>query len=137
MTMLIGLLRAVNLGEHNKLAMRDRLRLDTDVFVRSARAWHAIIAGNPFPDVAEYDPAHLVVHVLKRAPDRASVDGLRASIRGCERISVTGSHAYVAHPDGIARSRLTAPLLERTLGARATGRNWNTVLKLGALASTP
>ena len=35
---------------------------------------------------------------------------------------------------GIGRSRLTNTLIERKLGTRATGRNWNTVLKLAALA---
>lgn len=31
---------------------------------------------------------------------------------------------------------LTTALLERKLGTRGTGRNWNTVLKLGALATS-
>ena len=42
-------------------------------------------------------------------------------------------HAYIVYPNGIGRSRLTNTLIERTLGTRGTGRNWNTVLKLGGL----
>jgi len=35
---------------------------------------------------------------------------------------------------GIGNSRLTNALIERKLGTRGTGRNWNTVLKLDILA---
>jgi uncharacterized protein (DUF1697 family) len=37
---------------------------------------------------------------------------------------------------GIGRSRLTHTLIEKKLGTRGTGRNWNTVLKLAALAKS-
>jgi uncharacterized protein (DUF1697 family) len=35
---------------------------------------------------------------------------------------------------GIGRSRLTHRLIESKLMTRGTGRNWNTVLKLAAVA---
>jgi hypothetical protein len=35
----------------------------------------------------------------------------------------------------MGRSRLTTALIEKTLGTRGTGRNWNTVLKLQALVA--
>jgi len=45
-----------------------------------------------------------------------------------------GQQAYIVYPDGIGRSRLTAALIERKLATRGTARNWNTVMKLAALA---
>ena len=45
-----------------------------------------------------------------------------------------GREAYFTYPDGIGDSKLTIAVIERKLGARGTARNWNTVLKLGALA---
>ncbi len=177
MTIYIGLLRAVNLGPHNKVAMRDlrellaglgmqnpqsllqsgnlvfrsevrtttqlerllqdaaeeRLGLKTDFFVRTAKDWKAIIAGNPFPEEAERDPGHLVVMFLKEVPDRGAVTALQKAITGREVVRAKGRHAYVVYPNGIGRSRLTNALIERKLGTRGTGRNWNTVIKLGAL----
>lgn len=174
----IALLRAVNLGPHNKVAMADlremlaglgmedprtllqsgnlvfrsdasetaelerlleaeakaRLGLDTDVFVRTADRWRAVIDANPFPDEAESDPAHLLVFALKEAPDQAAVAALQEAIRGREEARAEGRHAYVVYPDGIGRSRLTNAIIEKHLGTRGTGRNWNTVLKLQALA---
>jgi uncharacterized protein (DUF1697 family) len=45
-----------------------------------------------------------------------------------------GREVYIVYPDGVGRSRLTNAVIEKKLGARATGRNWNSVLKLQALA---
>jgi uncharacterized protein (DUF1697 family) len=177
MTMYVGLLRALNLGAHNKVAMADlrqllanqglhdpqtllqsgnvvfrsdvspaarletrledaakrHLGLVTDFFVRTASDWKGVIAGNPFPGEAARDPGHLVVLALKNAPDRGSVTALQSAIAGRETVRVEGRHAYIVYPDGIGRSRLTTVVIEKQLGTRVTGRNWNTVLKLGAL----
>jgi uncharacterized protein (DUF1697 family) len=111
-----------------------RLGLKTDFFVRTAADWKGVIADNPFPEEAERDPGHLLVMFLKNTPDRENVTALQKAITGRELIRVKGPHAYMVYPDGIGRSRLTNALIEKMLGTRGTGRNWNTVLKLGALA---
>ncbi len=113
---------------------RKRLGLQADCFVRTAEEWKAIVAHNPFPKEAERDPGHLLVMSLKDAPARNDVEALQAAITGPEVVRATGRHAYIVYPNGIGRSRLTNALIERKLGTRGTGRNWNTVLKLRALA---
>lgn len=115
-------------------ALAQRLGLDTEVFVRSAADWAGLIARNPFPDEAESDPSHLVLLPLKQAPDTAAVAALQAGIAGREQLRADGRHAYVSFPDGIGRSKLTMAAIEKKLGTSGTGRNWNTVLKLAALA---
>ncbi len=60
---------------------------------------------------------------------------LQAAITGPETVRAKGRQAYIVYPNGIGRSRLTSKLIERKLGTRTTGRNWNTVLKLGAAAT--
>ena len=72
---------------------------------------------------------------LKGAPAGKVVGALQASITGPEVVRAEGKHLYITYPAGIGRSRLTTALIERSLGTRGTGRNWNTVLKLGALAA--
>jgi uncharacterized protein (DUF1697 family) len=176
----IALLRAVNLGSHNKIKMpalcawltdlgfagarsllqsgnlvfeagtaggRDssalearleaeadkRLGLRTDFFVRSAKEWQAVVAGNPFPQAAKDDPSHLVLLACKAAPTKAAATALRAAIKGRETFELAGRHGYFVYPDGIGTSKLTSAVIERHLGTRVTGRNWNTVLKLAAL----
>jgi len=178
MTVYIALLRAVNLGSYNKVAMAElrafvtglgmkdaqtvvqsgnvvfrrdtaptgrletlleaaagnQLGLVTDFFVRTAREWREIIAANPFPAEAKSDPSHLVVMPLKKAPDAGALSALRGAISGREVVHTRGREAYFVYPDGIGPSKLTTALIERKLGTRGTARNWNTVLKLGALA---
>ena len=110
-----------------------RLAMETAFFVRTAEEWQTVIARNPFPAEARSDPARLVVMFLKDAPGPKAVRALQAAIVGREVVRAEGRHAYIVYPDGQGRSRLTNTLIEKMLGSRATGRNWNTVLKLGAL----
>ena len=112
-----------------------RLGLATHFFVRSAAEWQRLVARNPFPAEAGSDPGHLLAMPLKDAPKPAAVEALRAAITGRERVAVEGREAYLVYPDGVGASRLTISIIERKLGTRGTGRNWNTVLKLAAAAS--
>ncbi len=113
---------------------RKRLALETDFFVRTAEQWETVVAANPFRAEAERDPARLLVVFLKDSPGLAQVRALQAAITGREVVRADGAHAYIVYPDGVGRSRLTHALIEKKLGTRGTGRNWNTVLKLAALA---
>jgi uncharacterized protein (DUF1697 family) len=179
MTTYIAVLRAINLGAHNRIAMGDlramlekmgyeeprtivqsgnvvfrcssasagkieqlletastkHLGVTTDYFVRSATEWQAIIAANPFPTEAKSDPGHLVMMCLRDAPTPAAVKALQAAIKGREIVRAKGKQAYFVYPDGQGRSKLTIAVIEKMLATRGTARNWNTVLKLGELAS--
>jgi len=116
-------------------AAKDRLQLETAFFVRTAKEWAEIVAGNPFPDEAKLDPAHLVVLLLKGAPDRGHLTALEQAIVGREVIRAGGRQLYIVYPDGIGRSKLTNALIEQKLGTQGTARNWNTVLKLASLVA--
>jgi uncharacterized protein (DUF1697 family) len=115
-------------------ATAKRLAVETDFFVRTAKDWQAIIAANPFPEQARRDPSHLLVLFLRDEPGREAGTALQRAITGRELVRVEGRQAYAVYPDGIGRSRLTTAVIEKHLRTRGTGRNWNTVLKLGALA---
>ena len=112
-----------------------RLGLSTEVFVRTAAEWRSTIARNPFPAEAKRDPGRLLVVFLRKAPSAAAVRTLQAAITGRETVRAAGKQAYIIYPDGVGRSRLTLAMIERHLGSPGTGRNWNTVLKLGALVA--
>ncbi len=109
--------------------------LSTLVFVRTSEEWNAIVQRNPFPEEASHDPAHLTCWLLKEAPAASKWNGLRAGIRGREKVAGSGREAYLVYPDGIGRSPVTSALVERTLGTRGTARNWNTMQRLEGLSS--
>ncbi len=110
-----------------------RMGVAIEFFVRSAKEWDAIIGGNPFPREAKDDPAHLLVLTLKSAGPGGPVDW-----PGPEILRVDGRTAYAFYPNGVGRSKLTNAIIEKKLGTRVTGRNWNTVLKIqAALRASP
>lgn len=113
----------------------DRFSLATDVLVRTPDQWAGLVAANPFTEAARIDPSHLVVMPLKIPPGPGAVESLRAAIQGREDVEVRGDTAYLWYPDNIGDSRLTAAVIERKLGVRGTGRNWNTTLKIAAAAA--
>lgn len=112
-----------------------RIGLTTDFIVRTNEEWGNLIERNPFVAETERDPAHLVAMFLKAVPRSEDVEALQAAIRGREVVRSGGQQLYVVYPDGMGRSHLTISLIEKTLGTRATGRNWNTVMKLESVSN--
>lgn len=109
-------------------------KFDTMFFVRTAEEWNEVIENNPFPAEAKSDPGHFLVMFFKEAVKPA--DQLQAAIVGRERVKTQGRTAYLVYPDGVGTSKLTNVMIEKALGGgRGTARNWNTVLKLAALAA--
>jgi uncharacterized protein (DUF1697 family) len=111
-----------------------RIGFTPDFHVRTAAEWPAIISANAFADAAAKTPGLLLVTFFKAPLDRAKVTALQAAIRGPELVHADGRHLYMTFPEGIGRSKAPA-LVDKTLGARGTARNWNTVVKLAALVS--
>jgi len=113
---------------------RSRWSLAIDVMVRTAAEWATVVHANPFPKEARDDPSHLLVMFLKAAPAAAAVRGLQQQVKDRELVRAVERELFVTYPDGVGRSRLTANAIEKALGTRGTARNWNTVLKIQALA---
>jgi uncharacterized protein (DUF1697 family) len=111
-------------------AVKDALGLDIDIMVRSGEQWRGLVDVNPFPAEAARDPARLLMMCLKAVPQPTTLSALRAQITGPERLAAHSRELYLVYPDGIGKSRFTTAVIERGLGTRATGRNWNTVLKI-------
>src|SRR5262245_46265724 len=99
-------------------AAKTRLGLETPFFVRTADEWRALVAANPFPQEARRDPGHLIMMLLKDAPQPSAVTALQHAVSGREVVRVIGREVYIVYPDGVGRSRLTNALIERKLGTR-------------------
>jgi uncharacterized protein (DUF1697 family) len=128
-----GAQKAAALERLIETELAEKLSLKTEIFVRSRKEWRALIAANPFPKEAQADPGHLVLIALRDKAKPADVKALQAAIKGRETVAAAGRVLYAVYPDGIGRSKLTMAAIEKALGTRGTGRNWNTVLKIAAL----
>lgn len=109
--------------------------LSTDVYVRTRAHLAKILTSNPFEAMARDQPAGLIVSFLKDDPSAGAVTAVREKIVGPEEVAAGPGCLYIAYGDGMGRSKLTSQILDRTLGLRGTGRNWNTVGKLAALTA--
>ena len=107
----------------------------TEVFARDGAELAAIVAGNPFPKMAEEDPSHLVVVFLRGEAGESEVEALRGKIVGPEKVAAGPGCLYASYPDNIGQSKLTAAMIERALKLRGTARNWNTVRRMAELTA--
>ncbi|MHC1548837.1 DUF1697 domain-containing protein [Phyllobacterium sp. K27] len=103
------------------------------ILVASADEWAKLIADNPYPE-AVFEPTKLHAYLMEHSPDEAAIEALRSKADGPDEFQIRDRVLYYYTPQGISNARLH-PKIERTLGVVATARNWNTVLKLQALAA--
>ncbi len=111
-----------------------RLGLKTWFLVRSAEEWAEVIARNPFAEEAQTLPSRFLVMFFRETPGAEMMQALRALKVDSERLHLDGRRLYAVCPEGFLDSKLGSALLGARFAKLATGRNWNTVLMLGALA---
>jgi uncharacterized protein (DUF1697 family) len=126
---------ATSAALEKQLEQATQARFDYEVpfCVRTTAEWKKVVAENPYPREARDDPSHLIVFSLKKAPPKEALESLRAAITGSEYFETRGRTLYIVYPKDIGHSKFTGALIERKLGIRGTGRNWNTVQKIAAL----
>jgi uncharacterized protein (DUF1697 family) len=113
-------------------AVRTRFGFDVPVVVRTGAELAAVVAADPFAEVAT-DPARYTVTFLTRPPEPGKVAALPPAERGGYR--VVGRELYLWLPDGIADTPLASWRWDTLLAVPGTTRNWNTVTKLAGLAA--
>lgn len=104
-----------------------------DVIVRTPAQWAAMMDANPFSEHAADGGSKLLVMVMKNGVKPGAVEALRAFATGGERLEAAGGELFFWFPEGQGRSKLAQMAQPRLIGV-GTGRNWNTVVKLAAMA---
>jgi len=112
--------------------MKRRFGLDITAMVRTSADWQALIAANPFAAEAAREPAKVLAMVMKAGIKDGALAGCRALAEGGERVEAVGDVLYFWFPNGQGQSGIFKKATPRLFGM-GTGRNWNTVLKLGAM----
>jgi uncharacterized protein (DUF1697 family) len=112
---------------------KKRFGFEKDIMLVSRSNWAKLIKGNPFPEAIN-QPTTLHAFVFNGKPKPDAVKALAARVTPPERIVVNGNILYFHVPQGFSNSKLP-PAIDRTLGIVSTARNWNTVVKLMALAT--
>jgi uncharacterized protein (DUF1697 family) len=103
------------------------------VMLRTLAEMQAVIANNPFQNQPTKELKWIVVLFLATQPDQTALEDLQKAYVGPEELCLLGQELYTYYPNGIGRSKLTLPLIEKKLQTSGTGRNWNTILQLHTL----
>ena len=119
--------------EHDiETAMERRFGLKVAAMVRTPEQWAKLIAVNPFPKEAAAHPAKVVAMVMKDGIKPGALEAVQALCREGERVEAIDGVLYFWFPNGQGQSEIFKKATPRMLGM-GTGRNWNTVLKLGEM----
>ncbi len=115
-------------------AIEARFGFRCDVVVRTAEEMRSCLFRNPFRGRTGIESAKLLITFLAQDPDPDGCSKLRSLKLDPEELHIVGRDVYVYFPTGMGRSKLSWPLIAKSLKTSGTGRNLNTVEKLIAMA---
>jgi uncharacterized protein (DUF1697 family) len=124
----------VTLAQRLEKAIEASFGFRPAVIVRTASELRKVIAKNPFAGRAGMEPNRLLVVFMDSVPTRQARDQLLAMPCEPEELRINGREVYIYYPSGMAHPKIPLVRIEKTLQCASTGRNWNTVNKLMAMA---
>jgi uncharacterized protein (DUF1697 family) len=115
-------------------AIAKRFNLRVDVIVRRASQWNRYVTANPFANDAA-TVAKMLHLFLSRDPLKpTAAKELEQKAQAGERIAIARGVLWIDYGvSGVGKSKLTPLLVDKACGSPATGRNWNSVLKIGEI----
>jgi uncharacterized protein (DUF1697 family) len=105
-----------------------------DVILRTAAEMREVVARNPFAKRRGIEPGKLLVSFLAGDPGEEGREKLRQMKCDPEELRFEGREIYIYFPNGAGRSKLPWAGMGKMLKTTATGRNWNSVTKMLAMA---
>ena len=107
-----------------------------EILLRTIPEMRQVISRNPFAQRKGIDPSKLAVVFLVHQLAVPARQALLQMDIAPEELHVIGRQLYIYFPNGQARPKLSWSRVEKILGPRFTGRNWNTVTKLLELSQS-
>lgn len=103
-----------------------------DHIVRTASAFRALAAGNPFPAETRGDPAHLAVRVMREPLRNSDLAVLSERATPREKVAIVNGDLWLYSPEPPGTSRIVA-MLSRERSGVGTIRTWNTIRRLNEM----
>jgi uncharacterized protein (DUF1697 family) len=114
--------------------IHQRYGFESDVVLRSADELEEVVAKNPFAKRTDVVPAKLLVWFVREAPSAAVRKAVLAVPAEPEELKLGKREIYCYFPNGQARPKIKWASVEKALAVPGTGRNWNSVTQLLAMA---
>jgi uncharacterized protein (DUF1697 family) len=104
------------------------------VICRTKTEMKGVVAKNPFANRPGIDASKLLVTFLSDDPGEEARAKVRALKVDPEQLWIEGRECFVYFPGGMGRSKFAWPTIGKKMKVSGTGRNWNSVTKLLAMA---
>jgi uncharacterized protein (DUF1697 family) len=118
------------LGPSLEAAIEAECGFRPPVILRTIVELEQIVSANPFEARPDLDPAKLLVTFFPVETSPAAQNKILSMSIGPEELCIRGREHYTYFPNGQGQSKYPAAAIDKAVGARGTGRNWNTVLQL-------
>lgn len=107
----------------------------TEMVVKTADQWRALVAANPFMKESEAEPRRVLAWAMREPLPDSGLEQLRRRAGPDERVERTPAGDFYCWFGGedINASKLPAGFGLKALGAVGTNRNWNTMMKVTAV----
>jgi uncharacterized protein (DUF1697 family) len=122
------------LAKQIETAIEKNFGFHSAVILRTTSEMRDIVAKNPFAKRRDIEPGKLLVNFLASHPNAEGREKVRTIKTDPEEMHLIGRELYIYFPNGMGRTKLPWATLDRVLKTSATGRNWNSVTKLLAMA---
>ncbi len=122
------------LPERIEKAIERKFGFRPSVIHRTADELRDVIARNPFAKRRDINPSKFLVGFMAQQPGPEAWAKLRAINTGSEEVHFTPRELYIYFPNGVGQAKLSWSSIDRAMKVPITGRNWNTVNKLLAIA---
>ena len=115
--------------------IRTHYGFEVDVFVIDPEWLAEVAVKNPYLQEPDIDQKQLYLAILSKVPATENLIRLQDFDAPEDDYILDHSVIYLRYTNGAGKAKLTNNLIETKLKVKATRRNWNTVMKLLALAS--
>jgi len=122
------------LGKKIQTAIEKRFEITPGVLLRTTKDLRDIVAANPFAKRPNVLPAKLLVYFLHDELSQEAATELKKLPPKGEELIPAKRELYIYFPDGMGKSKLPWRAVEKLCTTPGTGRNFNTVTKLLAMA---
>lgn len=122
------------LGSRIQDGIEKKFGFRPDVILRTTEELRMAVAKNPFSTRKNIDPSKLLVSFLTAAPQSDACEKLRALDTAPEELWIDGREIFIYYPNGLARPKFQWTKADKILKVVGTGRNWNSVTKMLAMA---
>ena len=112
------------LAKRIQVAIEKRFGVKPGVILRTAGEMRDVIARNPFAKRRSIEPGKLLCYFLSKRPSEEACAQLRALPLQAEELVPSGSELFIYFSNGMGKSKLPWPRLEKICVTPGTGRAW-------------